>query len=69
MRNAGRPPTKPIKLADGFYIEVRNLGSKDKMVKIRRDTKDAMEITAKLYERNRKEVNILGEHKDEAWLN
>jgi len=34
----GRPPTRPKKLKDGFYIEIRNKGSKTG-IKIRRDTK------------------------------
>ena len=25
----GRPPTKPKKLRDGYYIEVRNRGARD----------------------------------------
>ncbi|MBA3647049.1 MAG: hypothetical protein H0W62_00620 [Chitinophagales bacterium] len=68
MRNTGRPPTKPAKLADGFYIEVRNIGSKEKAVKIRSVTKDAMESSIRQYEGSRKEVTVLGEYKDEEWL-
>jgi hypothetical protein len=68
-KNTGRPPTRPAKLMDGFYIEVRNKGSKEKGIKIRSENSEAMKETAKQYERNRKEVIILGEHKDEEWLN
>ena len=69
MRSQGRPPTRPAKLMDGFYIEVRNRGSKDKGVKIRSINKAEMEDTVKQYERKRKEVTILGEHKNDVWLN
>jgi len=55
----GRPPTKPKKLKDGFYIEVRNKGSKSG-IKVRRDTRDMMMRAVKEYERS-KEVIILGE--------
>ena len=69
MRSQGRPPTRPAKLMNGFYIEVRNRGSKDKGVKIRSENKAGMDETVKQYERNRKEVTILGEYKNEVWLN
>lgn len=67
MYKAGRPPTKPARLMDGFYIEVRNKMSKDKTVKIRSDNKAGMENVARLYSAN-KEVTMLGEHKDDKWL-
>ena len=46
----GRPATKPAKLRDGFYIEVRNKGSKTG-IKIRRDSEKAMLMAAKEYEK------------------
>ena len=46
----GRPATKPTKLKDGYYIEVRNKGSKSG-IKIRRDSKEAMLTAIKDYER------------------
>jgi len=58
----GRPATKPTKLKDGFYLEIRNKGSKSG-IKIRRDTEKAMSIAAKDYERV-KDVVILGEFKN-----
>ena len=58
----GRPPTKPGKLKDGFYIEVRNKGSKSG-VKIRRDTKESMLDAAKDYEKT-KDVVMMGEFKN-----
>ena len=67
MKSKGRPPTKPIQFRDGFYIEVRNKGSKDRGVKIHCLTKEIMENTIKQYTRNNKEITILGEHKDFEW--
>ncbi|MCO6499063.1 MAG: hypothetical protein J5I47_01655 [Vicingus serpentipes] len=58
----GRPATKPTKLRDGFYIEVRNKGSRSG-IKIRRDTKDAMLLAIEEYERV-KDVIVLGEFKN-----
>ena len=46
----GRPPTKPKKLRDGFYIEIRNKGSKSG-IKIRRDNKEQMLDAIKEYEK------------------
>ncbi|MCH7535975.1 MAG: hypothetical protein IH948_09615 [Bacteroidetes bacterium] len=42
----GRPPTKPITLKDGWYIEVRNKGSRSG-VKLRRDTEEEMKQAVK----------------------
>lgn len=64
----GRPPTKPAKLKDGFYIEVRNEGSRANGIKIRRDTKEEMELAVENYNRI-KDVTILGELKDDKWVN
>ena len=69
MASIGRPLTRPAKLMDGFYIEVRNKGSKSKGVRIRCESLEDMEDAAKEYGRNNKEVIILGEHKNEKWLN
>jgi hypothetical protein len=55
----GRPSTKPKDLKDGFYIEIRNIGSK-KGIKIRRENKEQMLVAIKEYERN-KDVIVLGE--------
>jgi len=68
MKSTGRPPTRPAKLMDGFYIEVRNKGSKEKGVKIRSENRAAMEGTIRQYEKNKKEVVILGEYKNETWI-
>ena len=58
----GRPATKPTKLKDGYYLEIRNKGSKSG-IKIRRDTEKAMLIAIKEYERV-KDVVVLGEFKN-----
>ena len=68
MRSKGRPATKPTALMDGFYIEVRNQGSKEKGVKIRSNDKKHMEAVAAQYRKNHKDVTILGEHKDLEWV-
>ena len=61
----GRPPTKPKKLKDGFYVEVRNIGSKSG-IKIRRDDEVTLQHAVEEYERT-KEVIILGELKNGKW--
>tara|TARA_B110000503_G_C6893905_1_gene307913 strand:+ start:315 stop:533 length:219 start_codon:yes stop_codon:yes gene_type:complete len=61
----GRPATKPAKLKDGFYIEVKNQGSGG--VLIRRDTKEQMLMAAEDYSRMKK-VIVLGEMKSDKWL-
>ncbi len=61
----GRPATKPARLKDGFYIEVKNQGSGG--VLIRRDTKEQMLLAAEDYSRM-KTVNILGEMRSDKWL-
>jgi hypothetical protein len=61
MRSKGRPRTGQIQLRDGFYIEVCNKGIK-RGVKIRSESKKAMEDIAGHYEKY-KEVIILGEYK------
>ena len=62
----GRPPTRPAKLRDGFYIEVRNKGAKSG-IKIRRDNKLEMMEAVDEY-RKIKEIIILGESKSDKWL-
>lgn len=61
----GRPATKPAKLRDGFYIEVKNSGSGG--IRIRRDTKEQMLIAAEDYSRS-KQVVILGEMRNDKWI-
>lgn len=57
----GRPSTKPKELRDGYYIEIRNRGSRSG-IKIRRDTRQEMEHAAEDY-RKVKDVVVLGEVK------
>jgi hypothetical protein len=63
----GRPPTRPLDLRDGFYIEIRNRGSRTG-IKIRRDNKKQMEFAIKEYEKS-KDVIVLGEYKNGKPLN
>jgi hypothetical protein len=69
MRNSGRRPIKYPKMMDGFYIEVRNRGSNESGIKIRSESKLDMENNVRQYEKGRKEVIVLGEYKNEVWLN
>jgi len=62
MKSRGRPRLGQVQLKNGFYIEVCNRGLK-KGMKIRSETKIAMQDAASLYARD-KEVIILGEYKD-----
>ncbi|MEJ6776929.1 MAG: hypothetical protein QNK85_06355 [Crocinitomicaceae bacterium] len=62
----GRPATKPARLKDGFYIEVKNQGSGG--ILIRRDTNDQMLLAAEDYSRMKK-VTVLGEMKSDKWVN
>ena len=64
-KKMGRPPTKPARLRDGFYIEVRNSGSQG--IRIRRDTREQMLLAPEDYSRT-KDVVILGEMKDDKWI-
>lgn len=61
----GRPPSKPARLRDGFYIEVKTAGSS--AVFVRRDTREQMLSAADEYRRS-KQVTVLGEHKNDKWL-
>ena len=62
----GRPPTRPVTLKDGFYIEVRNKGA-NSGIKIRSDNSEAMQDAAREYKKS-KEVVVLGEHKKGKWV-
>jgi hypothetical protein len=61
----GRPATKPAKLRDGFYIQVKNQGGTG--VLVRRDTKEQMMLAAEDYSRT-KRVNVLGEMRNDKWI-
>lgn len=62
----GRPPTKPKRYRDGFYIEVKNKGEKSGIVIIR-NTKDEMLKAFHDYSKT-KDVLILGESKNGKWI-
>jgi len=62
----GRPPTKPIKFRDGFYLEIRNRGA-NTGIKLHRNTEEQMLRTIKDYEQT-KDVIILGESKNGKWV-
>jgi len=62
----GRPPTRPKPLRDGYYLEVRNKGS-NSGVKIFRDTLEEMEDAVLTY-RKSKDVIVLGESRNGAWV-
>ena len=62
----GRPATRPAKLKDGFYIEVKNKGDRSG-IKIRRDNRAAMLDAVEEYRRI-KDIVILGECKSDKWI-
>ena len=61
----GRPPTRPARLKDGFYIEVKSQGSGS--ILVRRDTREQMIVAAEDYSRT-KDVVIRGEMKNDKWI-
>jgi len=63
----GRPSTRPKKIKDGFYIEVRSKGS-DAGIKIRRDTEEEI-LEAQLHYKRSKQVDMLGEMLNGKWVN
>ncbi len=58
----------PVQLRDGFYIEVTDPGG-GRGMKIRNDTRKAMEESAVQYAGYDKMVTILGEYKSGVALN
>lgn len=61
----GRPATRPAKLKNGFYLEVKSPGSG--AIFIRRDSKEQMLLAAEEYGKT-KSVIILGEMRDDKWM-
>ncbi|MEI8194155.1 MAG: hypothetical protein EBR91_08805 [Flavobacteriia bacterium] len=61
----GRPPTKPARLRNGFYIEIKTPGTAS--ILIRRDTREQMIIAAEDYTRT-KTVIIRGEMFNDKWI-
>ena len=62
----GRPPTRPKKYRDGFYIEVRRKGERSG-IKIYRDTREKMMQAFEEFNKF-KDVIILGEMKLGKWI-
>lgn len=58
----GRPATKPKKLRNGYYIEVRNKNQKSG-IKIHRETKKQLMLAIEEYKKT-KDVILLGKLKD-----
>ena len=52
MERRGRPSTKPPKLRDGFYIELRTQGSSG-AIKIIRKSMDEVNKALELYSKNK----------------
>lgn len=61
-----RPSKSPIKLKDGFYIEVANKYS-NSGIKIRRNSKAEVDILVKTYAKS-KDVTFLGQVKDGKFI-
>ena len=61
----GRPPTRPARLKNGFYKEIKSQGSGS--ILIRRDTKEQMQMAAEDYSRT-KTVIIRGEMLNDKWV-
>ena len=66
MEKRGRPSTKPPKLRDGFYIELRTQGSSSP-IKIIRKNMQEVEAAIAQYSKN-KVVKYLGQVKDGKWI-
>ncbi|MBF25493.1 MAG: hypothetical protein CMP49_03120 [Flavobacteriales bacterium] len=66
MQKRGRPSTKPPKLRDGFYIELRSQGSSG-AIKIIRKNMQEVEKAIDQYSKN-KVVKYLGQVKDGQWV-
>jgi hypothetical protein len=62
----GRPSTRPKKLKDGFYVEVKAKGS-DGSIKIRRDSKEEAMEAIEHYKKS-KTVDYMGEIKSGKWV-
>jgi len=61
----GRPPTRPARLKNGLYIELKVPGSSS--ILIRRDTREQMMMAAEEYART-KTVIIRGEMFNDKWI-
>tara|TARA_B110000438_G_C15318793_1_gene438579 strand:+ start:235 stop:462 length:228 start_codon:yes stop_codon:yes gene_type:complete len=66
MQKRGRPSTKPPKLKDGFYIELKMKGSSSS-IKIIRKNMEEVERAIAQYSKN-KMTRYLGQVKNGQWL-
>ncbi|MFH1005016.1 MAG: hypothetical protein V1781_05935 [Bacteroidota bacterium] len=62
-KKRGRPPTKPSRLRDGYYLEVRNEGM-GTGIKIQKETEREMLTAAEEYRKTNKKVLVLGLYKN-----
>lgn len=62
----GRPSTKPARLKDGFYVEIKNKGASSKIM-MRSDDRDGMMDIVRKYQAI-KDVTVLGEHRNDKWV-
>ena len=63
----GRPPSRPVKLKEGYYIEIKAKGS-NSGTKIRRETEFQIKQAMKLYE-DHFEIVYLGKLKNGKFEN
>ncbi len=66
MEKRGRPSTKPPRLRDGFYIELRSQGSSS-AIKIIRKSMAEVEQAMTMYSKN-KVVKYLGQVENGRWV-
>ena len=66
MRKKGRPATKPAKLREGFYLELKNKNA-SLPVKLRRESMAEIKMLIKQYEKI-KDTTYLGELRAGRWL-
>ena len=67
-RSAGRPATKPARLKNGFYVGVRNKGMSTPVM-MYSPTREGMMLIAQRYGVfPEKEVTVMGEHKNDKWV-
>ena len=64
----GRPPTKPARLKNGFYVGVKNKGMASPVM-MYSPTREGMMLIAQRYGVfPEKEVVVMGEHKNDKWV-
>ncbi|MBC8048280.1 MAG: hypothetical protein H7Y00_15880 [Fimbriimonadaceae bacterium] len=62
-KRIGRPPVREAKLKDGFYVEIRNRGAKERGIKIHCANEKELELLKARYGTT-KDIVVLGEYKD-----